>query len=239
MQYIPVKTDILHPPKDDLWKLFDTFLPLVHEKDIVIVTSKIVSIGEGRCVLIGSEEKGKMVEKEAEYTLVVEGRHPLTIVHHALISGAGIDESNGDGYYTLLPEDPYRSAKEVWNYLRERFGLEEVGVIITDSHSLPLRYGAMSVSIGFFGFLPVERHVGKPDLFGKLMKYSSTNLADALSAGATLVSGECDECQPIVIARGVPSVRFTDIDTKDAFLVSIEEDIYQPLLKEFTKSDRV
>ena len=108
-----------------------------------------------------------------------------------------------------------------------------MGVVITDSHSLPFRYGALSVAIGCWGFEPIISHIGRPDLFGKPMEYSKTNLPDAIAAAATLISGECDEAQPIAIIRGIPEVSFTDEDPRPTFLVSSEEDIYRDLYKGF------
>lgn len=234
MELIPIKTRILHPPQDNLFEVLDTHLTDVREEDIVLITSKVVAIHEGRCVPIVGTDKEALVRNEAD-TLYGRGngKKPLTITHHALISSSGIDESNGEGYYILLPEDPWKSARELRAHLVERFSLTKLGVIITDSHSLPFRYGAMSVSIGCSGFLPVHSHVGRPDLFGRTMEYSKTNIADAIAAGATLVSGECDESQPIQIARGVPNLVWSDDDPQSSLIVPQHEDIYRDLYKDF------
>ncbi len=236
MELIPIKTRVLHPPQDNLFEVLDMYLTDVREGDVVLVTSKVVSIHEGRCLRIEDNDKSALIQKEAEYLLDAPYRpYPLTVIHHAFISGAGIDESNGEGYYTLLPRDPYGSARLIFEYLRKRFKLVNVGVIITDSHSLPFRYGAMSVSIAHWGIEPVESHVGRPDLFGYIMKYSKTNIVDALSAAATLVSGECDEAQPVVIARNVPNLTFTEKDTRKDLLIPLDDDMYRVLYKDFKK----
>lgn len=227
----------MHPPQDDLFKLLDAYLVDVKERDIVLITSKIVSIHQGRCIPMSSApEKRDLVEREAEFLFKGQTKYnnsPLAIKYGALFYGAGIDESNADGHYILLPEKPYECAQQVWEYLRKKHTLNKVGVIITDSHSLPLRRGCLSISIGFWGLHPVEYHAGKPDLFGRTLELSSTNIADALSAGASLVTGEADECVPVTIAREVPNVRFTEDDTRDEMLISPEDDIYFPLLKPF------
>lgn len=236
MELIAVKTRVLHPPKDNLLEVIDTSLTDIRERDVVIVTSKVVAIHEGRCVPIEGTDKEALVRREADALYHPEGKtKPLTITRHALISAAGIDESNGEGYYILLPEDAWRSAREIHAYLVKKCGVSELGVIITDSHSLPFRYGAMSVSIGCWGFEPVESHIGRPDLFGRTMQYSKTNLPDAIAAATTLVSGECDEAQPIQIARGIPNLVFTDRDPRPSFFVSYEDDIYRDLYRDFKK----
>ncbi len=240
MQLIPIKTKILTPPKDDLFAVLDQSLTDIKEGDVILITSKIVAIHEGRCVHMDHGVKEDLVEREAEYLYQGNGStKPLTIIHHALISAAGIDESNGLGYYILLPKDPTTSAQMIHTYLCDRFQVHNIGVIITDSHSVPFRYGATSISIGFWGFQPVESHVGRSDLFGRVMKYSSTNIVDSLAAASALVCGECDESQPIVIARGVSNLVCRDADMQEALYVPYELDIYKNLFKDFKKHDQV
>ncbi len=238
MQLIPVKTRVFYPPQDDLYEILDESLSDVQERDIVLVTSKVVAIHQGRCVSMANVDKEELVKAEADYIFnPAEHKHPLTIKYNALISSAGIDESNGSGYYILLPAKPFETAREIQKYLKNRFGLKQLGVIITDSHSLPFRYGAMSVSIGYFGFEPVTSHIGRSDLFGRVMKYSSTNIVDSLASASALVSGECDEAQPVVIARSVPNIVFSEEDLRDKLLVPRAEDIYRDLYKDFKKSN--
>lgn len=239
MELIPIKTRILHPPKDNLFEILDTSLTELRDGDVVCITSKVVAIHEGRCVPIEGTDKALLIEKEASHLYYGEGKKkPLTITNDALISSSGIDESNGEGYYILLPEDSYASARLIRSYLMKQYRVTNLGVIITDSHSLPFRYGAMSVSIGSWGFEPVESHIGRTDIFGRVMQYSKTNLPDAIAAAATLVSGECDEVQPIQIARGVPNLVWSDKDPRTSFIIPRSEDIYKDLYKDFKPPQR-
>ncbi len=236
MQFIPIHTRVIQPPKDDLFQVLRESIHDIQNGDVVLITSKVVSIHEGRCVPIENTEKSQLIQSEAELLYQPDpARRPLSVVHHALISSAGIDESNGDGFYTLLPEDPFASAERIYKYLKDTFNLKELGVIITDSHSVPFRYGALSIAIGCHGFEPIASHTGREDLFGRVMVYSKTNLPDAISGGATLVSGECDEAHPIVIARGILDLVFTERDVREEFFVSYEEDIFAPLFTQFKK----
>lgn len=234
MQFIPVKTRILQPPQDDLLSVLDESLVNVQEADIIAVSSKVVSIHEGNCLLVEGTDKKALVEQEAE--LLVPRTYwssPLTVKHNAFIGTAGIDESNANGHYILLPKDPFKSALEIQTYLRTRFNIKNVGVIITDSHSAPLRRGATGVSIGYAGFAPTINYVGQKDLFGREMKIEVGNVVDALAAGAGVVMGETDECQPVVIIRDVPNLTFTDEETKQDFLVPFEEDTFRVLYERF------
>ncbi len=236
MQYIPIKTRVVTPPKDNLFAVLDESLTALKEGDILLVTSKIVAIHQGLCVPITGTNKKELVKKESEYWIESHPKYaasPLAIKYHVMLYAAGIDESNSDGYYTLLPEHPYESAREIWQYLTQKHQLSKLGVIITDSHVQPLRWGCVGISIGFWGFHPIERHQGKMDLFGREMQLSSTNIVDGVSAGAGVVSGETNECTPLIIARDVPKVRFTDTDTRDELLVPPEDDLYYPVTKVF------
>lgn len=239
MELIPIKTRILHPPKDNLFEVFDAVLTDLCDGDVVAVTSKVVAIHEGRCAHFKGTNKEALVEREADALYYPEGKKkPLTIAHNALISAAGIDESNGEGYYILLPEDVFASAKTIHAYLVKRHRLNTLGVVITDSHSLPFRYGAMSVAIGCWGFAPIESHIGRPDLFGRTMQYSKTNIPDSIAAATTLITGECDESQPITIVRNIPNLVFTDTDPRPEFFVQREDDIYRDLYKDFQPGGR-
>lgn len=234
MEYIPVKTRIMQPPQDDLLAVLDEALNDVREGDIVAVSSKVVAIHEGRCVPVADTNKNELVAAEADIAIPrAYWSSPLTISHHAFIGTAGIDESNADGHYILLPGDPFASAAAIHAYLKKRFGLTNVGVIITDSHSAPLRRGATAVSIGLWGFAPTINHVGEPDLFGRAFKIEVTNLVDGLAAGAGVVMGETNECQPVVIIRGTPGVTFIEENMKDSYFVDFKEDTFRVLYEDF------
>jgi dihydrofolate synthase / folylpolyglutamate synthase len=231
---IPIKTRVLNPPQDDLFAVLDESLSGVQEGDIVAISSKVVSIGEGNCLPIDGIDKRALVESEAE--LLIPRPYwpsPLTVKHSAFIGTAGIDESNANGHYVLLPKAPFLSAEKVHAYLKQRFNVNNVGVIIVDSHSSPLRRGALCVSIGFWGFAPTINHVGEPDLFGREFKIEVTNLADALAASAGVVMGETDECQPVVIIRDVPKITYTEAPMKHTLFVPFEDDTFRVLYEDF------
>jgi F420-0:gamma-glutamyl ligase len=224
----------MQPPQDDLFSVLNDALVGVEEGDVIAISSKVVAIHEGNCVPTGSIEKSELVRQEAE--LLIPRSYwpsPLTVKHNAFIGTAGVDESNANGHYILLPKDPFKSAKEIQEYLKARFNIKNVGVVITDSHSAPLRRGAIGVSIGYAGFAPTINYVGRPDLFGREMKIEVGNIVDALAAGAGVVMGETDECQPVVIIRDIPNLTFTEAETKDDFLVPFKEDTFRVLYEDF------
>ena len=152
-----------------------------------------------------------------------------------LIPAAGIDESNGNGYYILWPEDLQEMANRVRQHLRKRFLIRKLGVIITDSKTMPLRWGTTGVAISYSGFSPLYDYIGKRDIFGRKFKMQKANIVDALAASAVLVMGEGAEQTPLAIIEDVPFIKFQEKnpskkELKD-FLINMDDDLYCPLLK--------
>lgn len=236
MHFIPIKTRILQPPKDDLWAVLDESLLEVQEKDVILISSKVVAIGEGRCVAEADFDKKRHVQQSAE--VVIPRPYwgtDLTITNHVFVSSAGVDRSNSNGYYTLLPADPFVSAERIHRYLIDRFKLKEVGVIITDSRSEPCRYGAIGVGIGFWGIAPLDNHIGKEDLFGRKIRVERSNVIDGLSAGANVLMGETAEQTPVVIARAVANLEFREGNLRDELFCPFAEDTFRILYERFIK----
>ncbi len=236
MEIIPIKTRIVNPPKDDIYDLFENLD--LKEKDVLLITSKILAIHQGKTVLMSEvKDKDDLIKKEADLFIPreeVPGEHViLTVKNNTLIPSAGIDESNADGYYILWPEKPEKEAKKICEYLKEKYKLKELAVIITDSHTTPLRWGVMGISTGFYGLNPLKDYRGHKDIFGREIKMTQSNIVDALAVIGVLAMGEGDERSPIAIARGVENIEFTEKEMYENTLIPTEEDIYYPLLKKF------
>ncbi len=234
MELIPIKTRVLVPPQDDLFSVFDSYLTGVQEGDIVCVSSKVVAIHQGQCVPMEGIDKLALTRQEAE--LVIERPYqktPLTVKQATFIGSAGIDESNANGYYILMPKDMFAFARTVRDYLREKFNIKNVGVIITDSRSLPMRYGATGVALSFWGFSPLIDHRGEKDLFGREIQIERSNLVDGIAAGANVVMGEVSEGTPIVIARDVPGVAYTETSEPEELFTGFDDDIFRVLYERF------
>lgn len=245
MEVLPIKTRLMQPPKDDLFALLDEYLTDVRDGDVLTVASKVVAIHQGRCIKNdGTIDKEELARQEADYYLPKgeSGTWNIAVKYHALLMTAGIDESNSDGYFSLLPEKPNEAAREIWEYVRKKFDIENLGVIITDAHSIPFRFGVMGVSIGFWGFEPVKYFIGKKDLFGRPFKYTRVGVVDSLAATGAYAMGETTEQSPLCIIRNAPHLEFTDKDMSDELLIPPEEDIYytlfKPLYKEGDKKDK-
>jgi len=116
---------------DSLAAILDGYIKSVCDEDIIIITSKIISILQGRLVSKETIDKRLLVQQEADLILKTE-RNPydlyLTIRGGILIPSAGIDESNVDGYYVLYPEDIQGTAAWIWKYIKEQHNIQKLGV---------------------------------------------------------------------------------------------------------------
>lgn len=238
MQFISIKTRVLTPPQDNLFAVLDETLPALVAGDILLVTSKVISIHQGRCVSYLESSKADLLLQEADVLIPRPyWNSPLTITNHAFIGAAGIDESNGDGHFILLPEEPFSFAQELHAYLTKKYSLATLGIIITDSHSTPFRFGATGVALAWWGIDPLQDHRGRLDLFGRAIQVERSNLVDGLAAGATVLAGEVDECIPLVIARNVPNVTYTNEPTRNRLFSKYSEDTFRVLYEAWLPDD--
>jgi len=236
MKTLPIKIDIMIPPKDNLVEKLDNTEFELQDGDCVVVSSKVVAIDEGRCIPIAEvSDKNVLVQNEADEYLPASsgGMWNLSIKNHALLLSAGIDESNANDHFILLPEDSMVSAKRFWIYFRERFSIENLAVVIADSHSIPFRYGTLGVSLGWWGFNPVTFFEKRTDLFGKPFKYTRINVADSLAGAGVFVMGETDEQTPIAVIHSPPHIEFKEGTDSTDLLIPFKEDIYYDLMRPF------
>lgn len=226
---------------DSLEEILAESLPPLTERSIVVVASKIVATSERRFIpkITGDkQEKYALIRQESEYFLPATASKyevMLTVKGNWMFANAGIDESNADNQYILWPEHPQRSAVELWYFLRRKYSLQEVGVTIADSRSLPLNWGVTGHAIAHCGFNPLQSYIGQPDLFGRLMKMEQLNVAQSITAAASLVMGEGAEQTPVAVASDMPeSIEFVDHEPTqtelDQLHIELEDDIFAPLL---------
>jgi dihydrofolate synthase / folylpolyglutamate synthase len=230
-----IKTRPLIPPKDDLLSVIKESIFGLKENSIIVVTSKIVSIWQGQCIKMSDvKDKDELIKKEAELYIDRDKNLPgsvmLTIKDNLLIPTSGIDESNANGYYILWPEKPFEAAKEIYDFIKKEYKLKKFGIIITDSHTTPLRTGIMGIGLSYYGFNPLRDYRGKKDIFGREMKISQTNIVDSLAASAVYVMGEGAEQTPMAIIEEPGDIEFSEKNF-DSLKINLDEDIYSPVIK--------
>jgi dihydrofolate synthase / folylpolyglutamate synthase len=236
MKVTPIKTEPVNGP-GNLTSLIDRYIPSLPDQTIVAVTSKIISICEGRLLPIGDVSNLEaLVRQEADYYRAPTGNphgYHVTIKSSVLVASAGIDRSNGDGHYVLWPADPQASANALRRHLAARPGARHVGVVITDSRSTPLRRGTLGVALAHSGFAALRHYAGRPDLFGRPLKTETAGLADGLAAAAVAVMGEGAESTPLALIEDLGFLEFQDRDPTPAELselrLSPERDFFAEL----------
>jgi coenzyme F420-0:L-glutamate ligase len=200
------------------------------DNDILIIAESPLATSEGRLVRLDditpSEKAKELAEKYnidvREMELIVQecdeifGGVPgaaLTITKGTLAPNAGIDASNApEGYVVLLPENAQKSACRIRKEIKEHCKCN-IGVIVGDSRTQPLRLGCVGIALGTSGMIPVEDARGSRDLFGKEMMITRKAVADNLVSAAQLLMGEAGESVPAVLVRGSPAqVVDDDID---------------------------
>ncbi len=222
---------------ESLEDILDQYLTNLESGDALAITSKIVSFCQGKVVQKSSISKHDLIKQEADSILYAD-HNPydlyLTIKDNILIPSAGIDESNANGVYILYPENVQSVAYTIWQYLRAKFSIEDLGVIITDSHTTPMRRGVTGITLGWCGFEPLHSYVGKPDIYGNLLRVTQINILDALATAAVFVMGEGAEQTPLAIISNAPKMSFVSrppsLEEEKNVVISMAEDLYAPLL---------
>ena len=171
----------------------------LHDGDVVLVTSKVVSKAEGRVVpgsrddLLPGETARTVARRGA--TRIVRTRHGLTL------AAAGIDASNvAAGHVVLLPEDPDRSARRLRAGLAGLTG-RNVAVVVTDTAGRAWREGQTDLAVGAAGLRVLEDFSGRRDPYGNELLVTAPAVADELASAAELAQGKLGG-RPFAVVRG-------------------------------------
>lgn len=230
MTITPIKTGIFHE-KQNLIAFLESNLPAVSDGSIVVITSKIVALSQGRTAAVRTErEKDKIIRAESDYAVKTPFAW-LTIKDGDVMPSAGVDESNADGKVILLPRDCMRIASHIRKQLRRFYGVKDLGILITDSRTLPLRAGTVGMALGYAGFRGVKDYRKKRDIFARRFKYTRVDIADSLAAAAVCTMGEGDECQPLAIIADSP-VEFCVRLRPHELRIPLSDDMYAPLFRQ-------
>jgi coenzyme F420-0:L-glutamate ligase len=257
----PVKTPRIENEQALLPFLLAALPRGLRECDVICVTSKVVALEQGRCIKLSEVVVGEAAQKLPQLPFskdfktypglaqlildeserIFQAKYVYMTIRDAIyIANSGIDLSNvPEGYAVLWPRQPWRWAREFREALRQHFRLQELGIVLTDSHIVPFRKGVLGMAIAWSGIEGVESQVGKPDLYGKPLKYTEKAVADDLATTAILVSGESDEATPFILFEDAPIV-FTDREFKGTeYFVAPKDDLYAGIYTaEFEKLER-
>ncbi len=223
------------------------------EGDVVVIAEKVIATSQGRVVKLPdvkeiskrAKELSELYDMDEHYvelilresSMIIGGmRHViLAKINDFLIANAGIDQSNaGPNQVVLLPSNLKEVVWEYRDVLKQRFNLEELGVIIADSRVQPLRKGTIGIAIATAGFEPIEDLIGHPDLFDRLMEITTRAVADDLASAAQFLLNEADQRTPVVIIRG-SNVVFTE-EPKTTPEMAPEECLYMNIFSKYIQN---
>ena len=217
IQIIPVKIQKDIVPNDNLVDLVLESTE-IQDDDILVFSQKIVSKNEGRILSLSSVNPSllangisssynkdprlmELILSESKRIVRMENGIIIVETNHGFVcANAGIDESNvQDGYATLLPEDPDRSANLLKERIEKKTG-KNIAVIISDTFGRPFRLGQTDIAIGVAGIEPILDYSGKPDTFAKIMQVTAIAIADEICSATELVMGKVEKC-PVALVR--------------------------------------
>ena len=240
MKVIAYRTNIIKVG-DSLEELLARHIKTLPEKSIVVIVSKAFSFAQSRLVpkVTGTvAEKHELAKTEADYYLdasISKYNLLFTITGNWMFVNAGIDESNSDDSYTLWPKDPQQSVNNVWSFLRSHYNVSDVGVVMTDSKSMPLNWGVVGHGIAHCGFVALKDYRGKPDIFGRKLQMEQLSIVQSVATAACLEMGEGNEQRPFAIVSEIQQ----DIEWQDhppteqelsSLKIELADDVYAPLL---------
>lgn len=239
-------------PGDDLVALIAAGLDAagvsLADNDILVIAQKIISKSEDRYVdlqtvtpsprahelAVTTEKDPRMIEVIlSEAAEVLRHRPGVVVVVHRLgfvMANAGIDNSNveqedGSERVLLLPIDSDASCARLRERLKTRFGVD-VGVIVNDSVGRAWRNGTVGIALGAAGVPALLDLRGRNDLFERPLQVTQVGVADEVAAAASILQGQADEGNPVVLVRGL---RFDNEELGDAaqLLRPVVEDMFR------------
>lgn len=230
MKVSPIHTRIFGE-REDLFLFITKNIPNLGEGSLLVVTSKIVALAEGRVVTIKNQrEKETLIKRESSWQSRVLPKWWLTVRDGTVGVNAGIDDSNGDGKTILLPRDSFATAAALRKKLTAHYKVKALGVMITDSRVAPLRAGTTGVALGYAGFKGIRDYRGTADIFGRKLEVTQTNIADGLAASAVLLMGEGSEQCPLAIIEGAP-VAYQERVNRRELSIAMKDDLFRRLFK--------
>lgn len=217
----------------------------VKNGDIFVIAQKIISKAENRYIKLANIEPSnealslaKEVNKTAEFIQVIldESNKILSSTNNMLITehrlgftniNAGIDISNikdNKNQVLLLPEDPNKSAIDLSKKISNLLNIN-IEIIISDSMTRPQRYGITGFAIGSSNINCLLDKKGFKDMYKNELLTTEIAIGDELAAAASILMGQCDERQPIVLISGYKDATEFKTNAKSLGVLK-KDDIY-------------
>lgn len=193
----------------------------LEDNDILVVTSKIIAVSEGRIAKLSDvtptgkakklakqfslqPEFAELILREADKIYGGVEKAVLTLKNGVLTANAGIDNKNApNGYVVLWPSNPKKWAVHAREEIRSRTGAK-IAILVIDSGLVPLRKGTMGLALATAGFQPVKDCRGENDIYGKPLTITQRAIADDLASAAHLLMSEVAEKTPLILIKDAP-----------------------------------
>jgi coenzyme F420-0:L-glutamate ligase/coenzyme F420-1:gamma-L-glutamate ligase len=206
---------------DRLGALLAAAAPSLEDRDVVVVSHKVVSKAEGRLSPLSDVEPtdratglAGALDKDPRFVQLVldESRSVIRAERGVLIvetrqgwicANAGVDTSNVPGHETvvLLPENADASARRIRREISEECGVSPA-VVVADSFGRAWRVGQVDIAIGCAGLEPLDDWRGREDAVGRELEATVVAVADEVAGAADLVRAK-DGDVPAAIVRGL------------------------------------
>lgn len=224
MRLYAIKTRTIKASDDVVEIILDSLkeqnLPL-EDNDILVVTSKIIAVSEGRIAKLSDvmptdkakklakqfslqPEFAELILREADKIYGGVKKAVLTFKNKVLAANAGIDNKNApNGYVVLWPSNPKKWAAYAREEILHRTGVK-IAILVVDSGLVPLRKGTVGLALATAGFQPVKDCRGENDIYGKPLIITQRAVADDLASAAHLLMSEAAEKTPLVLVKDAP-----------------------------------
>ncbi|MEA2451809.1 MAG: coenzyme F420-0:L-glutamate ligase / coenzyme F420:gamma-L-glutamate ligase [Actinomycetota bacterium] len=178
-------------PGDDLAALIVGTSIELADRDVLIVTQKVVSKAEGR--VAKATDKDAVIRAETKRVLRRSGGMTISETHHGFVcANAGVDSSNIEGdNIVLLPVDPDASARKLRSRIAHLSNVD-VAVVITDTFGRAWRIGQTDIAIGVAGLPAFADYRGTTDSQGRALTATRICVADEIAGAAELVMGKAE-----------------------------------------------
>ena len=124
----------------------------------------------------------------------------------------------------LLPEDPNKSAIDLSKKISNLLNIN-IEIIISDSMTRPQRYGITGFAIGSSNINCLLDKKGFKDMYKNELLTTEIAIGDELAAAASILMGQCDERQPIVLISGYKDATEFKTNAKSLGVLK-KDDIY-------------
>jgi len=237
MNFVPIQTGIFERKEGERENTLFSFFCMYFEKkipenSILIISSKVVALDQNR---VSELEISELIEQEcrnspenSQKVLRKTGDFFLTENDGIIIPNLGIDSSNAKaGIKILWPENPQQFADDFRTQLQNKYSVQNIGVVISDSRITPRRRGTTGVALAWSGISGVYDMRGKKDIYGRALEVSTVNIADNVVSGSEILMGQADEKTPFVLVENFPEKYFTEKQQSPASaIIPEEEDLF-------------